>query len=39
MMSRELQQAFLVRDHFIRVDPPFNGEALEEDWVPHGADR
>ena len=39
MMSPELQQAFLVRDHFIRVDPPFNGEALEEDWVPHGADR
>ena len=39
MMSPELQRAFLVRDHFIRVDPPFNGEALEEDWVPHGADR
>jgi N-acetyl-1-D-myo-inositol-2-amino-2-deoxy-alpha-D-glucopyranoside deacetylase len=34
-MSPELQHAFLAADHLIRVDPPFDGDAIEPDWVPH----
>jgi len=39
MMSPELQQRFLGHDHFIRVDPPFNGEAIEDDWIPRADGR
>ena len=39
MMSPELQHVFLAHDHLIRVDPPFNGEAIESDWIPDVAGR
>ena len=37
-MSAELQHAFLATDHFVRVDPPFTGDAIESDWIPDVAD-
>jgi N-acetyl-1-D-myo-inositol-2-amino-2-deoxy-alpha-D-glucopyranoside deacetylase len=39
LMSPELQHAFLATDHFIRVDPPFAGEATERDWIPDARRR
>ena len=38
-MTPELQHAFLAADHFIRVDPPFTGGAIERDWIPDVASR
>jgi LmbE family N-acetylglucosaminyl deacetylase len=32
--SPELQHEFLRTDHLIRVDPPFDGDVIERDWVP-----
>jgi LmbE family N-acetylglucosaminyl deacetylase len=39
LMSPEMQHAFLAHDHLVRVDPPFNGESLEPDWIPDVAVR
>lgn len=39
MMAPDLQHLFLAHDHFVRIDPPFSGDAIESDWVPDVADR
>jgi len=33
-MSPELQRRFLETDYLIRIDPPFDDDSLERDWIP-----
>jgi len=33
-MAPDMQRAFLETDYLIRLDPPWDGGAVERDWIP-----